>query len=114
MTEQKVSEPAQVRPFADVLRELSKGRVHEDAAAKLQEVILAVADTGKAGSLTLKVAPDKADGMVRVSADLKTKIPQLDRESLFYVDSDGNLSRDDPRQPHLPMQLVTEREATTR
>jgi hypothetical protein len=113
MTDKPALPPEPLRPFADVLLELSKGRVHADAAGKLQEVIAAVVDTRKPGALTLtlRVAPDKADGMVRVTADLKTKVPQLDRESLFFVDAGGNLRRDDPRQQHLPIQLVTEREA---
>jgi hypothetical protein len=96
------------RPFADVLRELDKGRLHAELSAQLQDVIAAVVDTRKPGSVsvTLKVSPDRADGMVRVAAGRTAKVPQRDRESLFYVTDDHNLSRDNPIQPTLPLQVA--------
>ena len=105
----------QTRPFADVLAELSKGRVHAEASAKLQELIAAVADVRKGGTLTLqvKVTPDKGTEMIRVSATVASKIPIRDRESLFFVDDQHNLTRDNPNQPHLPMQVVDTREASS-
>jgi len=91
------------RPFADVLLELSKGRTHREASTALQALIAAVTDVGKAGSLvlTFKITPDKAPGMVRVAADVNAKPPRPDREALFFVDSDHNLTRDDPQQTTL-------------
>jgi hypothetical protein len=105
----------QTRPFAAVLQELDKGRLHAELSTQLQDLIAAVVDTRKAGSLTvtLKITPDRAEGMVRVAAGRTAKVPQRDRESLFFVDAGHNLVRDNPNQPPLPMQVVTS-EARTR
>jgi hypothetical protein len=96
------------RPFAAVLQDLDKGRLHAELSAQLQDLIAAVVDTRKAGSLTvtLKISPDRAEGMVRVAAGRAAKVPQRDRESLFYVDDQHNLSRDNPTQPTLPLQVA--------
>jgi|SRR5215469_7544112 len=102
-------EQGQTRPFADVLLELSKGRVHNDASFALQDLVAAVADTGKKGSLSLviTVTPSKADGQVEVTAEVKTKPPTpKPATSLFFVTDDHNLSRENPEQPHLPLREV--------
>ncbi len=115
MTATPPDDPARVRPFADVLHELSKGRVPSEASTKLQELIAAVADVRKAGTLTVKirVVPDKGTEMIRVSAAVDCKVPTRDRESLFFVDDEHNLVRDNPNQPHLPIQIVDTRKSET-
>lgn len=95
---------ARTRPFADVLRELDKGRVHTELSDKLQELIVAVQDVRKGGTiqLTIKVDSAKADGMVEVSANVATKTPRRARTSVFFVDDEHNLHRNDPRQLVVP------------
>lgn len=93
-----------VRPFADWLREQSGGRTHDDLTEALAEVVTAVGDTGKKGTvtLTITVAPlDKNGGSALTVTDaIKKAVPQHDRrKSIFYGDKAGNLLRDDPRQP---------------
>lgn len=113
-------EPGRTRPFADVLVEHDKGRTHAELSAKLQDLIASVLDTQKGGTLTLsvKVTPDKADGMVRVGAGITVKLPARARESLFYVDDENNLTRNDPRQTALASNAIAaaraEREAAGR
>ncbi len=99
---------AVVRPFADFLVEHARGRTHGELSDKLHELVAAVTDTGKAGSLqlTIKIAPMKktAGDMLTVSDVVKMTKPQHDRkESIFYVGDDGNLSRTDPNQAQLPL-----------
>jgi len=99
-------EQGQTRPFADVLLELAKGRVHNEASIALQDLVEAVQSTGKKGSVTLTVvvAPSKAEGQVEVTAEVKPKPPRsTPPTSLFFITSDHNLSRTNPEQPHLPM-----------
>lgn len=91
-----------VRPFADALRELSGGRSHEELSQSMHDLIGAVRDTGKAGSMTftIKVAPMKknADALL-VSDSITLRAPQHDRkDSIFYTDKQGNLTRSDPNQ----------------
>lgn len=93
------------RPFADVIRDIDKGRLHAELSDKTQELIAAVMDVRKAGTIqvTIKVEPSKASGMVEVSATTATKTPKTSRTSMFFVDSDHNLRRDNPDQPTLPL-----------
>lgn len=91
------------KPFADFLTQ--QKRAHQEATEGLHEVIAAVAETGKAGSvtITLKVEPDKkADGIFRVTDAVKLVIPKHDRAtSIYFRDSTGNLTRNNPNQPEL-------------
>lgn len=93
-----------VRPFADWIREQSAGRTHDELTEALAEVVAAVKDTGKKGSLTLtiQVAPfDKGMTAALVVTDaVKKNVPQHDRrKTVFYADDAGNLTKDDPMQP---------------
>lgn len=92
------------RPFADVLRDIDKGRVHGELSTRLQELIAAVQDVKKDGTiqLTIKVGAAKADGMVEVSATVATKVPRRTKTSIFFVDDEHNLHRDNPRQTVIP------------
>lgn len=91
------------RPFADFLREQSAGRTHDDLTTGLAEVVAAVKDTGKKGTITLTitVAPlDKNGNALTVTDAIKKVVPQHDRrKSIFYADDAGNLTKDDPMQP---------------
>ena len=100
-----MTEPAEdqtVRPFADWLREQSKGLTHEELSDALRDLTARVVDTGKKGSITLTItiAPLKGDvGALVVADEIKLKLPEHDRAaSLFYPDKHGNLSRSDPNQ----------------
>jgi len=90
-----------VRPFAAVLQELDKGRVHSELSEKLHELIAAAQNTGKAGQITFTVAvtPDPKTDMLRFATKVAAKMPAAQRaESLFFVDRDGNPTRQDPHQ----------------
>lgn len=94
-----------MRPFAAWLREVQNGRTHDEATTKLAEVVEAVAETGKAGKLTLTftIKPMKGNTDVLLVEDaVVSKAPQHDRKaSIFYPDEHGNLTRTDPHQPEL-------------
>ena len=96
------------RPFADVLRELGAGATYEDLTAKLAEVVEAVVETRKQGtiSIALKVKPN-GDGSVMIADEIKVKVPEAPRgDSVFFVTSGGSLVRQDPRQQDLPLRRV--------
>jgi hypothetical protein len=76
-----------------------------------------VREHGKTATLTLtiKISPAKYDGAVEVSDDVKVKLPEADRDAgLFYPDAHGNLNRNDPRQPELPLIHEAGRQTPTR
>jgi hypothetical protein len=89
----------EVRPFAAFLRNL--GSVHEDATTGLNELVVACRETGKKGTLTIKieVAPQKDEVTMLVTGDVVAKPPRhTSKPSLFFPDEHGNLLRNDPRQ----------------
>lgn len=97
----------QVRPFAAVLQELAKGRVHADLSAQLAELTAAVGETGRKGTLTLTITVDlagKGAEALTVAARVDAKPPrQAAPPTVFFADEAGNLTRHDPNQPTLPL-----------
>ncbi|MBF6459831.1 hypothetical protein IU433_12365 [Nocardia puris] len=91
-----------MRPFVDFLVELRRGRVAVELTEALHELIAQVKDTGKPGSLSLviKVSKQKkTEGMLVIDDNVITKMPPRDRDSsLWFVDHDGNPTRQDPNQ----------------
>lgn len=95
---------AEPRPFTEILSELAGGETAIEAAGAFYDLLAAVQDTGKGGTLTLtlKVGFDGA-GRVMVSDQVTSKPPQHDRpQTAFFIDKRGNASRRDPNQPTLP------------
>ena len=91
-----------VRLFADFLREYNRGRTHDDMSEGLHDLIAAVKDTRKKGTITLTitVAPQKNNQEVLLITDnVVVKAPEFERAAAFYyVDKHGNPTRNDPRQ----------------
>lgn len=96
-----------VRPLADVLRGVDKGRALDSAADALHALVTAVQETGKPGTITLtvKVGPlpkARTNDSLLVTASVTSKMPVIDgNPSMFFVDDEGNLTRSDPRQIRL-------------
>ncbi|MER8083802.1 hypothetical protein ABTZ57_01235 [Streptomyces sp. NPDC094048] len=106
MTDKTTAEPDEqvVRPFAAFLQEQSGGQLHDELSTRLHELIEAVRETGKAGSISLKVDVKPIAGTdgrtLTVTDTVAAKVPRTERpKSIFFVTDDGNLSRTDPRQP---------------
>lgn len=91
-----------VRPFADALREINAGRSHDELSIALRDLTAAVKETGRKGTLTYQVtvSPMKGNGdVLNVIDKVVARIPEPDRKaSVFFADSDGNLTRTDPNQ----------------
>jgi hypothetical protein len=110
--------PGQVRPFADILRDLGRGEVADEAAVMLTELVQTVRACGKKGNFTLRVevAPFKGDTrQLMVSAVAESKPPKGDPiAAIFFADDSGNLVRNDPHQPMLPLRDVARADAELR
>jgi hypothetical protein len=95
-------QPGRTRPFADFLAEHNQGAGHRQAGEALQRLVAAVQDTGKKGSVTIKVdvAQMKDDETLLVTTVTVTeKLPVASpKPAIFYADDEGNLTRTDPRQ----------------
>lgn len=100
------------RPIFDVLSQIKGGAAIHDAAKDLNELVRAVKETNKAGSITIKmtVEPDKTDStVVTIQPEVTLKLPKKPRaKGIFYVDEKNyDLTREDPRQ----LELLKERQA---
>ncbi|GHH67506.1 hypothetical protein GCM10017673_14600 [Streptosporangium violaceochromogenes] len=97
---------SQIRPFADILRDIRAGAVSDRAAAAMQELVAAVQELGKKGTLTvvLTVEPMKGnEAALAVSGEVALKLPKASpKAAVFFADAEHNLVRDDPRQIALP------------
>lgn len=97
------------RPFTDLLREHRSGLTHDELSDALRELVAAVTDEGKAGSLTLtvKIKPmGKGEGL-EVSAEIKSKPPaKTPGVSIFFATPGNDLQRQDPRQKEMELREI--------
>jgi hypothetical protein len=91
--------------LTDIMGNIRGGFALHKAGEKLNELVLAVKETGKKGSITLtiEVAPDKNDeNVVSVAPSVKTKIPEKGfTPGVFFATDTGELTREDPRQQEM-------------
>lgn len=102
------------RALVDVISQSRGAAVLTDAARLLNELSRAVKETGKSGTLTLRltIKPDKTDNtVVSVDPEVSAKTPKRPYpSSVFYVnDQTGDLTREDPRQLELLKEKAAER-----
>lgn len=96
------------RPILETLNHLNNGTLLIDAADKLQEVVMAVGETGKAGSITIVINVRKATGSaMALTGKVTTKKPaEPVYEALMFPTPEGNLLTEDPRQQKLALTPV--------
>jgi hypothetical protein len=98
------------KTFASFVIEQRNGALHAEASEVLAELVKAVQDHNKAGSVTIKITVkpgSKGTNTLVVSDDVTIKAPTGDRPAaLFFPDEHGNLHRSDPRQQQFPMRRV--------
>jgi hypothetical protein len=104
-----------VKAFSLFMVELNDGSTHAALSADLAELLRTVQNTGRAGSLTLKVKVAPATrtnsgsvDKVTITADRKLELPKPEQASdFFWLNEDGETSRNHPRQHDLPLREVT-------
>lgn len=100
------------RPFAAFIHEQRGGNLHGELTEALADLVLAVSEHRAKGVLQLQIiiTPNNDGATVTVSDKLKLTIPEGDRgAAIFFVDDDGNLTRQNPRQIELPLREVGEK-----
>lgn len=97
-----------IRPITDTLRHLEAGCLVDEASEKLSELVKAVDQTGKAGSITIKLSLRKATaGALAVTGAVTLKKPaEQPVEALLFATPEGNLLTEDPRQNKLDLKPV--------
>lgn len=110
MSKSQPDDGGTIKPFAATLQEIAAGTFHARLSEQLQDLVTAVTDTGRKGTLTvqLTVAPIKPGNTTNlvVTGKVAVKAPESDDaapSSVFFHDTNGNLTRNDPNQPALPL-----------
>lgn len=92
----------------DTLAKLRQGELVDELTTAMQKLVSVCADTGKKGSLTLKITlqPGKA-GQIEIHDELVVKEPKQEKgTSIMFATPEGNLVRDDPRQKKFELEIV--------
>lgn len=105
------TEERHVRPFAEFLQEQRKGAAHVEVSEALNELVAAVVEHRKGGTLTLKISVKPAGkgtgNVVEVTDKISVAAPEAERGgAIFFADGNANLSRSNPDQPELPLRAV--------
>jgi hypothetical protein len=107
------------KAFAVFLQELRDGRAHTELSAQLVELLAKVKETGKGGTLTLKLKI-KPGGRgadvdkVTISDAITVDLPKPERgEDFFWLTEDNALSRNHPRQQSLELREAPSTAPTT-
>lgn len=101
------------KAFAVFLQDLRDGRAHAELTGQLVELLTKVKETGKVGTLTLKLkikpATRGADvDKVVITDAITVDLPKPERgEDFFWLTDDNDLSRNHPRQGALELRDAT-------
>lgn len=92
--------------FTDTLADIRNGDVIGELTAELMELVARVKATGRPGTLTLtlkvKNASKGSGSALVIQDDIKVKLPTTEKgETFLFATEDGQLQRNDPRQPRL-------------
>jgi len=92
-----------IRPIVDTLRHLEGGTFLDEVSEAMAKVVLAVSESGKAGSVTMKIDVRRATaGAMAVRGTFTTKCPsEPPVEALLFATPEGNLLTEDPSQRKL-------------
>lgn len=107
------------KAFSVFLQDLRDGRAHSELSAHLGELLAAVKETGKGGSISLSIKVKPASrgseiDKVTITDDIKLDLPKPERGSDFYwLTDDNELSRNHPRQGSLELREAPTAQPTT-
>ena len=99
-------------PFSQQVAHLAKGSLDAELTETLTELVKAINERQKGGSitLTLKLKPKVANGevaYVQIDPDVSCTMPKIDRlSSHLFPTYDGDLLRNDPDQRQLDLRQV--------
>jgi hypothetical protein len=85
--------------FAELITDFGHGAVNRSLTDSMRAVVAACVDTGRKGSLTIKIDVKPEGKTVGLSVNVKSNKPEhaLPGE-IFYGTEDGGLTREDPKQ----------------
>lgn len=98
------------KQFHQVLGDIRAGELNEELTAGLTELVQAVQNTQKAGSLTLKIKITPTKGLAfEIDDEVVLKLPELAKPTtILFPTVEGNLVVQNPMQKQLPLQMVND------
>lgn len=98
-----MTQPVHEHPsFSEFITELSHGQVEQRLTEELAELTTAVEETGKVGTLTIKIHIKKEGSVAAVACESDMKKPKHPiHGSILHFGQNGALLREDPRQMKL-------------
>lgn len=109
-----------MKSFALFLTDLNDGQTQAGLTGDLSELLQAVQNTGRSGSITLKikVAPASKGGStvdkITITADRKLELPKPEQPSdFFWLTDDAQPTRQHPRQHALDLRDVRKEPAAS-
>jgi len=98
------------KAFTDTIRDLRRGALAAELTDALAQLVNAVDNTGKPGTLTLQISVKRASataGTFVVTDKVTLKAPSADsNDSLLFGTPEGSLITQDPRQQQLDLKTV--------
>jgi hypothetical protein len=98
------------KSFMQLLPEIRGGNLIDEVTEAIAEAAQAVVMTQKAADVTIKIKlrPGRhAENAIELVGECANKIPKPDvKPSMFFMDDDGSLLRNDPNQHDLPLHEV--------
>jgi hypothetical protein len=107
------------KAFAVFLQDLRDGRAHAELSGLLAELLAKVKETGKGGSLTLKLKVKPAGrgsdvDKVVIADAITLDLPKPERgEDFFWLNEDNELTRNHPKQGSLELRDATPAQPAT-
>ena len=100
-----------VKPIHDTLRLLDGGAFLDAASDKLAALVKAVDETGKGGTLVIKLELKRVSGgALNITPHVSTKVPEAKPDGLLlWPTVEGNLSQDNPNQRKLDLRSVDDK-----
>ena len=101
-------EEIEKQPFIATMLQVDRqtGVLREDLTDAFFAVMDGVNQTGKAGSITLKIALKSSEehvGATIATADVKKTVPKEKPDKAFFFMDNGIITEDDPKQKRLPL-----------
>ena len=100
------------QPITETLKHIGGGVFIDTASDKMAELVQAVSDSGKAGSLTITISvkPATRGGAMHLTGKYTLKKPAEEpMEALLFATPEGNLVADDPKQSKLDLKAPEEK-----
>lgn len=95
-----------VKRFTDALQDIRGGDLVNELTLELRQLVSVVKANGGTGEITLKLRVKRAlkgsSASLVIVDEVKSKLPKLEEnETILFANEEGDLQRNDPRQPKL-------------